>query len=85
MNFKNDTHESKFQDSISDPRAFFDKEAKKLHWFKPYTQILDDSHPQMHRWFPDGETNIAYNCLDRHVEAGNGHVVAYYEDSAYTG
>ena len=39
----------------------------------------------MHRWFPDGETNLAYNCLDRHVEAGSGHVVAYYEDSAYTG
>jgi len=45
VNFKNDTHESLYQESIKDPAAFFDKEAKKLHWFKPYTTVLDTSHP----------------------------------------
>lgn len=39
----------------------------------------------MHRWFKDGLTNIAYNCLDRHVLAGDGDRVCFYEDSVYTG
>jgi propionyl-CoA synthetase len=39
----------------------------------------------MHRWFPDGMTNIAYNCLDRHVKDGEGERVCFYEDSVYTG
>lgn len=81
----NETHAADYRASIEDPAAYFDKEAKKLHWFKPYTKILDTSDKYLHRWFPDGEINLAYNCLDRHVEAGDGHVIAYYEDSAYTG
>ena len=39
----------------------------------------------MHRWFPDGETNLVYNCLDRHVKDGYGDRVCFYEDSVYTG
>ena len=81
----NEIHDAKYKASIEDPESFFDAEAKKLHWFKPYKTILDKSDQYLHRWFPDGETNLAYNCLDRHVVAGNGHVIAYYEDSAYTG
>lgn len=47
--------------------------------------MIDDSDKYLHRWFPDGEINIAYNCLDRHVIAGHGDQVAFYEESAYTG
>ena len=39
----------------------------------------------MHRWFPDGKGNMAYNCLDRHVKDGFGDRVCFYEDSVYTG
>ena len=39
----------------------------------------------MHRWYKGGLTNIAYNCLDRHVLAGEGDRVCFYEDSVYTG
>lgn len=55
-----------------------------MHWHKKYTKIIDDSDQYLHRWFPDGEINIAFNCLDRHVAAGNGDMVAYYEESVYT-
>lgn len=39
----------------------------------------------MHKWFPDGEINMCYNAIDRHVLQGNGKDIAFYEDSVYTG
>ena len=46
---------------------------------------MDTSDKYMQRWFPDGTTNLAYNCLDRHVKDGYGDRVCFYEDSVYTG
>ena len=43
---------------------------------QPFTEVLDWSNPPFAKWFADGELNVAYNCLDRHVEAGNGDRVA---------
>ena len=39
---------------------------------------LDDSNPPFYKWFADGKLNASYNCLDRHVEAGNGDRVAFH-------
>jgi acetyl-CoA synthetase len=47
-----------------------------LQWEKPFTRTLDWSNPPFAKWFDDGELNVAVNCLDRHVEAGNGDRVA---------
>ncbi len=49
-----------------------------VDWSKPFTQVLDDSNPPFYKWFADGELNVSYNCLDRHVEAGRGDRVAYH-------
>ncbi|WP_066043440.1 acetate--CoA ligase [Herbiconiux solani] len=49
-----------------------------LHWHKPFTTALDWSNPPFAKWFDDGELNVAYNCLDRHVLAGNGDRVAIH-------
>jgi acetyl-CoA synthetase len=49
-----------------------------LHWHQPFTRTLDWSNPPFAKWFEDGRINVAYNCLDRHVEAGNGDRVALY-------
>ena len=54
------------------------KQAKELHWFKEPTEDLDDSNPPFYKWFADGKINASYNCLDRHVEAGNGDRVAFH-------
>ncbi|WP_279608832.1 acetyl-coenzyme A synthetase N-terminal domain-containing protein, partial [Burkholderia anthina] len=43
-----------------------------LNWHKPFTQVLDERDAPFYKWFDDGELNASYNCLDRHVEAGNG-------------
>ena len=40
--------------------------------------LLDDSNPPFYKWFTDGKINASYNCLDRHVEAGNGDRVAFH-------
>src|SRR5438309_2531204 len=54
------------------------KQAKELHWFKEPSEDLADSNPPFYKWFSDGKTNASYNCLDRHVEAGNGDRVAFH-------
>lgn len=46
---------------------------------------MDDSKPPMYKWFPDGEINICYNAVDRHVDNGDGDNVAFIYDSVYTG
>jgi acetyl-CoA synthetase len=43
-----------------------------LTWQTPFTKALNDSDAPFFKWFEDGKLNVAYNCLDRHVEAGKG-------------
>ncbi|SET55667.1 acetyl-coenzyme A synthetase [Nitrosomonas marina] len=52
----------------TDFQAFWAQQARKhILWHKPFTQILDDSDPPFYKWFSDGEINVSYNCLDRHL------------------
>ena len=67
------------EEAASDPAAYWEAQAReRVTWFKDPTVVLDDSNPPFFEWFTDGELNIAYNCLDRHLEAGRGAKVAYY-------
>jgi len=61
-----------------DPVAWWSEQTKALHWFTEPTAGLDDSNPPFYKWFEDGRINASYNCLDRHVEAGNGDRVAFH-------
>ena len=65
-----------YERASADREGFWADQARKLHWHTPFTQVLDWSNPPFAEWFADGELNVAYNCLDRHVEAGNGDRVA---------
>jgi len=68
-------HESAAADSL----GYWDDQAKtRVSWFKEPTVVLDDSNPPFYKWFTDGELNVTYNCLDRHIEAGHGDKVAYH-------
>ena len=62
----------------ADRLGFWADQANKLHWHKPFTQILDWSDAPFAKWFQDGELNVSYNCIDRHVEAGWGKRVALF-------
>ena len=70
--FENPIYDKEFSESISNPSEFWAREAKDLIWTKKFTKTIDMSHPFLHKWFPDGEMNMCYNCIDRHVEEGRG-------------
>ena len=61
-----------------DPDAFWAEQANRLSWSTPFTTVLDWSDAPHAKWFADGKLNVAYNCVDRHVEAGNGDTVAIH-------
>ena len=63
----------------ADYEGFWADQARTyVTWSKPFTQVLDWSNAPFAKWFADGELNAAYNCVDRHVEAGRGDKVALH-------
>ena len=74
-----------FRTSVDDPEAFWLGAADAIDWQVPPTRALDSSNPPFYRWFPDGELNVAYNALDRHIDAGRGDQAALIYDSPVTG
>ncbi|WP_120338164.1 acetate--CoA ligase [Cryobacterium soli] len=71
--------EALYADAAADRLGFWADQARELvHWHKPFTRTLDWTNPPFAKWFDDGELNVAYNCLDRHVLAGNGDRVALH-------
>ncbi len=70
--------EDAYAEADADRLAFWEKQARRLTWFKEWDQVLDWSNPPFAKWFVGGQLNIAYNCLDRHVEAGLGDRVAIH-------
>jgi acetyl-CoA synthetase len=67
-----------YEEAEADWKGWWMTQARELHWFKEPTKDVDDSNPPFYKWFEDGTINASYNCLDRHVEAGNGDRVAYH-------
>ncbi|MBM4556229.1 acetate--CoA ligase [Rhodococcus hoagii] len=61
-----------------DRLAFWDAQARRLDWATPWTEVLDWSDAPVAKWFVGGSLNVAYNCVDRHVLAGNGDRVAIH-------
>ncbi len=67
-----------YQEADKDWLGFWERQARdRITWFKEPTRILDDSNPPFYEWFTDGELNLAYNCLDRHLDT-QGDKVAYH-------
>ncbi len=63
-----EAYQALYDEAAADPIAFWDKLAKQeLHWFKPWTTTLDWTNPPFAKWFDGGQTNLSYNCLDRHL------------------
>lgn len=63
--------------STQHPQEYWSQKAKAIDWFKPFSKVLDDSNPPFFKWFPDGELNISYNALDRHVKSARKNKLAY--------
>ena len=69
----------------NDPEAFWAEVAKDISWYKLWDKVIDPYSGHYGRWFAGAECNTAYNCLDRHVEAGRGDQAALIYDSPVTG
>ena len=67
-----------YREAEEDRLAFWEKQANRLSWETPFTEVLDWSEAPFAKWFVGGKLNVAYNCVDRHVEAGNGDRVAIH-------
>ena len=68
-----------YEEAAADRLAFWARQARELlTWTTDFTETLDWSQAPFARWFVGGELNVAYNCVDRHVEAGNGDRVAIH-------
>ena len=68
-----------YEDAAQDRLEFWaDQSRELLDWETPFTQTLDWTNAPFARWFADGKLNVAWNCLDRHVLAGNGDRIAIH-------
>ncbi|MEA2651877.1 MAG: acetyl-CoA synthetase [Chloroflexota bacterium] len=73
------TDMSLHEEAGKDPAGWWLRQSTELlDWFDEPTTPLDDSNPPFYKWFTDGKVNVSHNCLDRHVEAGNGDRVAFH-------
>jgi acetyl-CoA synthetase len=67
----NEQYLAMYQQSISEPEAFWAKQAQRIEWQTPFTKVKDVSYAKhdLHiRWFEDGELNVTESCVDRHVK-----------------
>ncbi len=67
-----------YDEASADRLGFWEAQAQRLSWSKPWDTVLDWSNPPFAKWFVGGQLNMAYNCVDRHVEAGRGGKVAIH-------
>ena len=61
--------------SMRDPNGFWREHGQRIDWFKPFTKVKNTNFGPGDvsiRWFEDGTTNVAYNCLDRHLDKRAG-------------
>src|SRR5271165_1638646 len=75
-------YEEMYKRSLSDPEGFWGEHGKRIDWFKPYTKVKNtsfDAHNVSIKWFEDGVTNVAYNCVDRHLPKRADQVAIIWE------
>jgi len=71
-----------YERSMRDPDGFWGEHGKRIDWFKPFTRVKNTNFGPGDvsiRWFEDGTTNVAYNCLDRHLEKRGDQVAVIFE------
>jgi len=72
-----------YDEAARDRLAYWETQAERLQWGTRWTQVLDWSNAPFAKWFVGGKLNVAYNCLDRHVEAGHGnHTALIFEQES---
>ncbi|MDP6667380.1 MAG: acetate--CoA ligase [Dehalococcoidia bacterium] len=79
-----DEYRAEYDRSIADPEAFWAEKAAEYHWFKQWDTVREFNYdlnkgPVSVKWFDGGQTNVAYNCLDRHLDTRGDQVAIIWE------
>src|SRR3954467_1686595 len=77
-----ETYHEMYERSLADPNAFWAKEAERIHWYAKPRKIKNASFDARNvsiKWYEDGVTNVAYNCIDRHLPARAQQVAIIWE------
>ena len=76
-----ETYRAWYARSVSDPDGFWGEHGRRLDWFKPYTKVKNASFDGdvSIKWFEDGELNVSYNCIDRHLDTRGDQVAIIWE------
>ncbi|MCK0208241.1 acetate--CoA ligase [Starkeya koreensis] len=75
-------YRAKYEASVRDPEGFWADEGKRIEWFEPYTIVKNTSYAPGNvsiKWFEDGVTNVAWNCIDRHLPTRGDQVAIIWE------
>ena len=79
----NDKYQQMYQQSVINPEGFWREQAnERIEWMRPFTKVRNvsfDDHNVDIRWFEDGTTNMALNCLDRHLETRGDQTAIIWE------
>lgn len=81
---RSSTYQNIYRSSIEHPEEFWSEQGQKLTWFTKWKKIFDEKNLLKPQWYQDGQLNMTYNCLDRHISA-RGNQTAIIYDSAMTG
>jgi acetyl-CoA synthetase len=71
-----------YERSVKDPDRFWAEEGKRIDWMTPFTKVKNTSFDPRHvsiKWFEDGVTNVAHNCIDRHLATRADQVAIIWE------
>ncbi len=79
MNFSE--YQEMYERSVRDPEAFWSTQAERITWIKKWSKVKDVSYksPVRIKWYIDGELNVCYNCVDRHLETRKDKVAIIWE------
>jgi acetyl-CoA synthetase len=75
-------YKAMYAQSVENPDAFWGEHGKRIDWFKPFTKVKNTSYDPKNvsiKWFEDGVTNVAYNCVDRHLEKRGNQTAIIWE------
>jgi acetyl-CoA synthetase len=75
-------YQAMYQQSLKDPNGFWAEQAQRVDWIEPFSKVKNtsyDPHNVSIKWFEDGVLNIAYNCIDRHLDKRADQVAIIWE------
>ncbi|HEY0009809.1 MAG TPA: acetate--CoA ligase [Tepidisphaeraceae bacterium] len=75
-----DEYQALWRESLDQPEQFWARMAGELTWMKPWSKVLDWQVPDA-KWFVGSHSNVAANCVDRHIAAGRGEKIALLSES----